>query len=361
MAQEALPPGTVAVDRPGLDRHGIPPVEQAGLRQRGRDGAARRIGLRPAGERPSHRRPQHPVHLHLDRVAPGPGAPTAVDRRDGAASQRELGEHAVLHVHVVGGPALVHSARDVATAGGADRLHLAGQGVDHVTPVREHIQDQPAAVPPAVVPAWPLARLREAVIHPAAHLHPNLQHLAEEPGPSQPQQCREARQEQLVLHRAGLHPRRLRRRVQGQRLGRAAGDRLLGIDVLARRDGPAQHVPPQPGRGRVEHQRLRGRGKRRVQAGRRAREPGAGGDGGELRGVAADQHGIGRQPRAVGQRQAALVAHRHQRRQVLALGQLAGCTIEDDADAPGGHARRAAVRRFFGTHRPGLARRVVPP
>jgi len=64
--------------------------------------------------------------------------------------------------------------------------------------VREHVQDDPAAVFRAVVPGGAL-RGSPSLEHPVAELEPDREHPAEEPSRTSPAQLDHAGQEKLVL------------------------------------------------------------------------------------------------------------------------------------------------------------------
>ena len=111
------------------------------------------------------------------------------------------------------------------------------QPVEDVAPMREHIEDQPAAGRLAIIPARPLRRGQRAVEHPPAEIEPHRQNAAEKVGLIELAQFLKSGQEQLVLHDAVLDARHAApRRAKAERLVERLGEGLFGIDMLARGD-----------------------------------------------------------------------------------------------------------------------------
>src|SRR5262249_42519145 len=150
-------------------------------------------------------RTMRPVDLEDDEiVAPHAHAPGRIDLRDGAALELEGGVGGVLGVAAIGLAALVGPLADVDGAETAYRLHSAEQAVEHIAPVAEHVEDDAAAVGPAVVPARPLRRLPGPLEHEVAELAADGEDAAEKADIDQPVEFSEARQIELVLDDAGL-------------------------------------------------------------------------------------------------------------------------------------------------------------
>src|SRR5690606_14977894 len=121
--------------------------------------------------------------------------------------------------------------------------HLAEEIIEHVAPVAEHIEDDAAAIGPAIVPAWALRRLAPVPFEdPVAELAAHREDAAEEAGVAEELELEQTGQEQLVLNHAMLDSRRLRLPRQGNGGVQVVGDRLLAIDVLARIDGAAKQA-----------------------------------------------------------------------------------------------------------------------
>ena len=133
-------------------------------------------------------------------------------------------------------PGLVDAGRDVRDRLGVDRLDAAEQVLEHVVPVREHVDDDAAAVLGAVVPARPLRGLPVALEHPVAELAAHGEDAAEEAGVDQALELLQAGQVELVVHDAVLDAGGPGEAGELERLVEALGGRLLGVDRLARRD-----------------------------------------------------------------------------------------------------------------------------
>ena len=215
------------------------------------------------------------------------------------------------------------------------RLDRAEQVVEHVAPVRQHIEDDAAAFLLAVVPARALRRLAPVALeHPVAELAAHREDAAEEAGVVQHFDLAQAGQVELVLHHAALDALVLRRLRHRDRFGERLRHRLLAIDMLAGGDRLAQQADAHLGRAGIKENGVVLVGQRGIEVGRRALDAVLRGDGLHFLGVAADQHRVGHHAVAVGERDAALVADRADRaHQVLVVAHAAGDAVHDDAEA----------------------------
>ena len=127
------------------------------------------------------------------------------------------------------------------------RLHVAEQVVQHVAPVAEHVDDDPAVVFLAVVPGRALGGDGVALEHPVAELAAHREDLAEEVLLLQAAQLQQAGQPQLVLHHAVLHAGLGGHLVQLERGLGVHRRRLLAVDVLAGGDRLAHALGPAAG------------------------------------------------------------------------------------------------------------------
>ncbi len=269
--------------------------------------------LHRAAAQAGHRAAVRPVHLHLEELTPvHPDRPGRVDRGHHPAGELQQRVGRVVGGDVVRRGRLVPAPRDEPRLPRVHRGDRAEQVLQQVPPVREHVQHDPAAIGRTVVPGRPLRGDLVALEHPVAELQPHRQHPAEEARPDQPPQLDHARQEQLVLHHAVGDAGRAGRAGQPQRAVQRAGHRLLGVDVLARRDGPGQALLARAGHLGVEvHLDLRV-GQHVVQAGRPARQAVPLRDLAQPRLAAPDQDRLGIHDRAAVQRHAALLADAEQ-------------------------------------------------
>ncbi|CAM5581020.1 hypothetical protein STENM223S_10907 [Streptomyces tendae] len=122
------------------------------------------------------------VDLELHQfVAVDAHRPGGVDLGDRAALQLEDAVGGVVGGGVVGLAVLVPALRDVGGGEGLHGRHPAEQLVEHVLPVREHVDDDAAAVLRAVVPRRALRLLPVALEDPVPELAPHGQDPAEEP------------------------------------------------------------------------------------------------------------------------------------------------------------------------------------
>lgn len=114
-------------------------------------------------------------------VAAHANRPGRVDVGDDAALEFERRIGCIVGVGPVGLAILVDTARDMGGGIATDRLDLAEQVVQHVAPVRQHIEDHAAAVGRAIVPGGAL-RLHAPIAfeYPVAKFAANRQYLAEE-------------------------------------------------------------------------------------------------------------------------------------------------------------------------------------
>src|SRR6185369_14810228 len=93
------------------------------------------------------------VDLQREQVVPAHAhAPGRIEVRDDAARELEGRVRRVVGRRLVLAAGLVPAPGDVRRAEAAHRAHLAEQVVEHVAPVAQHVEDDPAAVLHAVVP-----------------------------------------------------------------------------------------------------------------------------------------------------------------------------------------------------------------
>ena len=305
----------------------------------------RRGGLDPALAQAGDRAAGGAVDLQLEQlVAVDAHAPRRVHLHDRPVLDLERGVGRVLGGDRVRVALLVGPLRDVDRPERRHGAHRPEQVVEHVAPVAEHVDDDPAAVLLAVVPARALRPGDRAGEDPVAELAADGEDAAEEPGVDQLAQLDQPGQEELVLDDAVAHARVAREPGQLQPVGERLGDGLLAVDVLARRDRPADRVRPLPRDLRVEVDAEAGVGERGVEVGGEALEPVLGGEPGELALVAADQHRLGPDHLAT-VRDAALRADREDRAdEVLVVAHAPGHAVHGDPDAPHAAALRRAGR-----------------
>src|SRR5262249_8324146 len=113
-------------------------------------------------------------------VAAHPGAPRPVDLHDDATVQFESRIGRIVGRRRIGAALLVEARRNMGRAQTTDGFELAEEVFEHVTPVREHVDDVAAPVCFAVVPGWPLRRLPVALEHPIAELAANREDASKE-------------------------------------------------------------------------------------------------------------------------------------------------------------------------------------
>ena len=204
--------------------------------------------------------------------------------------------------------------------------------------MREHVQDDSAASVLAVVPGRALRGKPVALEHPVPELKPHREHAAEEAVLDEPAELNDPRQEQLVLDDAVSDPGLARGACQLHRAVQGVGDGLLGVHVLAGRDGLPQA-------------RLAGRGdlcvevdidtwvaKDIVQAGRPAPDAVPLGNLAQPLRIAPDQDRLGEDRRPVIEQDPALIANREQRPdQMLPVAHPAGHAVHGDVDGLARH------------------------
>ncbi len=305
--------------------------------------------LHKAAVQPAYRRPFGPVDLDLQEiVALDPARPGRADLRQCPARQLENREGRILDVdpvRIAGLVAALGQRSDVAARNGCD---LAQQAIENVAPVREHIEDQPAAGGFAIIPARPLRRVGRAVEYPPAEIEPDRKHSAEEIGLVELAQFGEPRQEQFVLHNTVFETGALGAARQIQGIRQCAGERLFDIDVLAGIERRCRACRPTSGRARVEiHRDVRvGETGLAINAPfeaaicrRQSRE---------LRRVAAKQYRLWHEAVAIGERQPALTPDRHQRAQMLRRAEPTCRALYNDADRAVAHrSERGSRRRYY--------------
>ena len=229
------------------------------------------------------------------------------------------------------------------------RAHVAEGVVEHVAPVAEHVEDHAAAILGAIVPRRALRRLQVALEHPVAELALHREDAAEEPGVDQQLELAQARQEQLVLHHAVLDAGGLGLAHDAQRLLQVGGDRLLGIDVLARLYRFAEQCGAHLRGGGVEEYGVVGVGQRRIEVGGDAVDAVGLGQRAELVLVAPDQDRIGHDAVAVAQDHAALGADGDDRAHEVLVGPHAPRhAVHDDAEPSHAHSDTSAVANRVG-------------
>ena len=176
--------GRRQVGVPDRHRRGVPRLDPA-VEQAGDRGAVRAVDLE--------------LHELLALHAHRPGG---VDLRDDAAGQLEDGVRRVVRRRVVPLALLVPPLGDVGDGLGGDRLDRAEEVLQDVVPVAEHVEDHPAAVLRAVVPAGALGGQAVALEHPVAELPADREDPAEEAGVDEPLELHQSRQVELVVHDA---------------------------------------------------------------------------------------------------------------------------------------------------------------
>src|SRR5581483_6375739 len=114
----------------------------------------------------------------------------------------EGGVGGVLCGAAVGAALFVPALRKMGGAEAGNALHLAEKVVDDVTPVAEHVGDDPAAVLLAVVPGGALRRLEITLKNPITELAAHGKNPAEEAGVDEHPELDQAGQPELVLDHA---------------------------------------------------------------------------------------------------------------------------------------------------------------
>ena len=305
---------------------------EVGVPDRLRRGVA---GLDAAAEQARDGAAVRAVDLELDELlAVDAHGPAGVDLRDHAAVELEDPVGGVVRGRGVGGARLVDAGGDVGDGPGVHRLDPSEEVLQHVVPVREHVDDDPAAVLGAVVPARPLRGLPVAFEDPVAELAAHREDAAEEARVDQAPQLLQAGQVELVVHDPVLDARRPGQRGQLQGLLDALRRRLLGVDRLARRDGLADRRGAGLGDQEVGVDLPARVGERGVEVGGVVGDAVALGQLGELGLAAADEQRLDLHALAVAQQDTALLADREDGAdQVLAVAHPARRAVHDDADA----------------------------
>ena len=213
-----------------------------------------------------------------------------------------------------------------------------------------HIEDDAAAILAAIIPRRTLRLLPVALEHPVAELTAYRQHPPEEAGVAQEGELLQARQEQLVLHRAMLHTLGVGELDHVNGLLEPGRDRLLAIDVLAGADRLGQQSGPRlRGRG-IEEDRVGLVGQRLVEIGGPARHAELLGQTFDLARIASDQNRIGHHAVAVRQQNAAGVADRDDRAdQMLIEPHPPGDAVHDDAETLRAHIACSCAILVVGT------------
>src|SRR5690606_31811969 len=223
--------------------------------------------------------------------------------------------------------------------------------LEHVVPVRVHVDDDAAAILDAVVPAGTLGGLPVALEDPVAELAADREDLAEEARVDEALGLLQAGEVELVVHDAGLDAGILRELRELDRLFEGLGGGLLGVDGLAGGDGLAQRGGAGLGHEEVGVDLPLRIGEGRVEVGRVVLDAVALGELGELGLAAADEQRADGDLGAVGQLEAALVADREDRaHEVLTVAHAPRGAVHDDADfADGGGvlAHNASLRSWW--------------
>lgn len=304
----------------------------------GRDvGVPDRLGgggpvLDTAVAQPGDSRALRPVDLELDQfVTVDTHGPGGVDLGDGTALQLEDAVRGVVGRGVVRLALLVPPLRDVGGGECLDGGDPAEELVQDVLPVREHVDDDAAAVLGAVVPGGTLGGLPVALEDPVAELAPHGQDPPEEAAVDQALELQQPREEELVLHDPVLDALRVGEPGQFQGAVETGGGRLLGVDVLPRRDGLPDGLLAGGGDLRVEVEVDIRVGEDRVQVRRPVLQPVPLGERPQGVLAAADEDRLGPQRRTVAQIQTALVAQGEDRAdEVLAVAHASRHAVHGD-------------------------------
>ena len=279
-------------------------------------------------------RTERAVHVELDEfVTIHAYRPRRVDLRHDAVLEFEDAVRGVFRGRDVVLAVLVPPVADVHRC---LRIHggdPAEQVLHYVVPVREHVDDDAAAIFRAVIPAGTLGRLPIAFEDPVSEFAAHREDAPEEAGIDQPPQLLQPRQIELVVHDSCLdagfrrEAREIQRFVHRLRGGLLRVDRLTGRDRLAegpdarlRHEEVGVDLPPRVGERRVEVRRV-------------VLDAVTGGEVGEFRRASADQDGLHGHLAAIGKNDAALVADGEDRPdEVLTVAHPARDTVHDDAD-----------------------------
>src|SRR5438552_19057710 len=118
---------------------------------------------------------------------------------------------------------LVESLRRRRRYSGDDSADGADDALDHVAPVRVHVQDQPAAAGAPIVPARALARLLDPVEHPPPELQAEADDAAQKSLLGEARKLAQPRQVKLVLDGAVLEAAGLGLTQERHALGNGGG------------------------------------------------------------------------------------------------------------------------------------------
>jgi hypothetical protein len=220
---------------------------------------------------------------------------------------------------------------------------FAEQAIEDVAPMREHIEDQPAAAGLAIIPARPLRRIGRAVKDPPAEIEPDRQDPAEEIRLVELAQFGEPGEEQFVLNNTVFETGAFgaAREIQGIR--QCFRERLFDIDVFAGIERRANTQRPAAGRARVEidhHPRV---GETGVAIGAPFEPAICRRQSRELCRVAAEQHRLGHEAVAIGELQPTRGPDRHQRAQMLRRAEPTCRALDKDADRAFAHLSEPIV------------------
>src|SRR5262249_22289678 len=151
------------------------------------------------------RRALGPVDLQREKVvAAHPRRPRADDSAEGAALELDERRSRIVDRDLIARAPLVDAlgrSNPLARRHPHDAAHDA---LDHVAPVRIHIEDDASAAG-AIIPTRPLAGLLTAVEHPPAELEPESHDAPELAAPRQRGKLLQSRKMNLVLNHAVLH------------------------------------------------------------------------------------------------------------------------------------------------------------
>lgn len=257
--------------------------------------------------------------------------------RQHAARQLEYREGRILdidRVRIAGLVAALGQRRDVAARHGFD---LTEQAIENVAPMREQIEDQPAAGGLAIIPARPLRRVGRAVEHPPAEVEPDRQDSAEEIRLIQLAQLGQPGQEQLVLYDTVFEAGALGAARQVQGIRQCFGERLFDIDVLAGVERRCGACRPAACRARIEIDRDLAGCETGVAIGAPFEAAIGFCQSREFCRIAPEQYWFGHEAVAIGKWQPALIPDRHQRAQMLRRAEPAGRAVYNDADRAFAH------------------------
>ncbi len=125
--------------------------------------------------------------------------------RDDAARELEGGIGGVIRIRLIDLAVLVAALRNMGSAEAAHGFDRAEEIVEHVAPMRHHIEDYAAAIGFAIVPGRALRRLPVALEHPIAEFAAHREDAAEEAAVAQHGDFAQTGEVELVLHDAAFH------------------------------------------------------------------------------------------------------------------------------------------------------------